>query len=38
MMALLFWSCGGSISLTWSPAAPHVADLKDDDDIETVTA
>jgi O-antigen ligase len=38
IMALFVLVLWGLISLTWSPAAPHVADLKKYEDLETVTA
>jgi hypothetical protein len=38
MMALFVLVLWGLVSLAWSPAAPHVADLKKYEDLETVTA
>lgn len=38
MMALFVLVLWALISLAWSPAAPHVADLKDSGDMESFTA
>jgi O-antigen ligase len=38
MMALFVLVLWGLISMAWSPAAPHVADLKDAKDLQNVTA
>lgn len=38
MMALFVLVLWGLISMAWSPAAPHVADLKDSGDLESFTA